>query len=98
MITSRCIGRKQEARAAGRGEIPAAARGDAMIQGGGTPGVGHDHGFDEHYFDNYDAFDGAFDGNFDGDALDARISLIMVVLIMMVSITLILMMLVLMLI
>ena len=46
-ITSRCIGRKTEARG-GRGEIPAAARGDGMI-GGGTPD------FDDDDFD-YDDF------------------------------------------
>ena len=35
MMTSRCIGRKTEARG-GNGEIPAAALGDGMM-GGGTP-------------------------------------------------------------
>ena len=50
VITSRCIGRKQEARAGGRGEMPDADRGDAMMQGGGTPGVGRGHGFDDNYF------------------------------------------------
>ena len=44
MITSRCIGRKTEARG-GKGEIPAAARGDGMM-GGGTP--------DHHNIDNLD--------------------------------------------
>ena len=36
ILTSKCIGRKTEARG-GNGEMPAAARGDGMI-GGGTPG------------------------------------------------------------
>ena len=41
-MTSRCIGRKTEARG-GKGEIPAAALGDGMM-GGGTP----------EYFDYFD--------------------------------------------
>ena len=51
-MTSRCIGRKTEARG-GNGEIPAAALGDGMM-GGGTPEY-----FD--YFDDDDFDDGDFD-------------------------------------
>ena len=47
-ITSRCIGRKTEARG-GNGEIPAAARGDGMI-GGGIP----DFDDDDNKVDDYD--------------------------------------------
>ena len=52
-ITSRCIGRKTEARG-GNGEIPAAARGDGMI-GGGTPD--HHDDFDDDDFDDDDFYD-----------------------------------------
>ena len=56
ILTSRCIGRKTEARG-GNGEIPAAARGDGMM-GGGTP----DHHCND-YFDDDEIDDDGFDDN-----------------------------------
>ena len=44
--------------------MPEAARGDAMIQGGGTPGAQH-HGFDQNDFDREDNGDAFDDNGFD---------------------------------
>ena len=63
ILTSRCIGRKTEARG-GKGEIPAAARGDGMM-GGGTP---DHHHYD--YCDEDDVDDGGNDDGFDDDEAD----------------------------